>query len=404
MFEVGKDIAKIVSRARMKQLRGRLCIVNRVFAVAFFVFASYTVYLGTIGTEAHRRGTGAGEWVSVRAPIVDRHGVILAQNIMSGHIVLRPWQVQDNEVMAHVINEIIPSISVQNARAHLNSGRRFITLARFASESQIAEVRARRLPGLSTDASEQRRYPQRRLFSHIVGFVGSDMIGQEGVERTSNRYLSTNTAPLVLSLDARIQSVMYAELLRAKNTFSAIGAMGIIMNAQNGEIISAVAIPDFDPEDSTGRTANIMFPITQGIYEMGSVFKTFTLAMALENGMSIDTEYNISRPFQIRDRRGRVAATINDHTALRRRALTYITIADMLHLSSNIAASQMMLDIPVPVMTGFFERLHFNRRLELDFGTTAMPQMPPVWGPVERATAAFGQGPAITPIHKLLAF
>ena len=403
MFEVGRDISKIIKTRARADGQFRLRIVYAALAILFALSAMRTVYLGAIGLDVHRRGTGAAEWIAGRAPIVDRNGEILAMNVMSGHIVLRPHEVRDVEMIARTINYIMPNITIEDARAQAATGRRtMIRLRRFATYEQIALVRAARVPGLSVENIERRTYPQRRLFSHVVGFVGNDMTGLEGVERTANQFLSQNTSPLVLSLDARIQAAFYTELSRAKQRFSAIGAMGILMNARTGEIIAMVSLPDFDPENRSPTMANQLNLPMRGVFEMGSVFKIFTTAMAREYGIPMTREYDVTRPHRVLDFRGRTAATIRDHATFRP-PRPQITVAEILHHSSNIGSAQIAMDMSADHMIEFFRRVKFDRALDLEFGRTERPLFHRTWGPTERATAAFGHGIAITPIHKLLA-
>jgi len=375
-----------------------------LFIIAFAAFAVRTIHLGMQTSGATRRGSGQGYWVSQRADIVDRTGAILATNVVSGHIVLRPPHVRDREQAARFINSVIPEISVARALDDIDSGRRFIFLRRMASDEQRAEVKRARIPGVSVEETEQRRYPKRSLFSHVVGFVGTDMRGLEGMERTENRYLSENRDPLVLSVDARIQSVFHRELAAAKQRFSAIGAMGILMNARTGEIIAMVSLPDFDPENRALYNPSLMknLPL-RGVYEMGSSFKVFNTVMAAEHGIPLTREYNVSRPYRILNRHGRVSATISDISSFRPPRPS-ISVAEILRHSSNVGSVQIALDMPVSAQAEFFRKTFMDRALDLEFGRTERPLMPAQWGPVERATISFGHGIAVTPMHLILAF
>jgi len=265
-----------------------------------------------------------------------------------------------------------------------------------ASEEQRREVKIARVPGVSVEETERRQYPKRRLFSHVVGFVGRDMKGLEGVERTSDRYLSENRAPLVLSVDSRIQAIFYQELAAAMQTFSAKGAMGILMNSRTGEIIALVSLPDFDPEDigSDDVALRKNLPL-RGTYEMGSSFKIFTTAMAVENGIGLDAEFDVSRPHRVGGH------PISDVSSFRP-PRPAISVAEILKLSSNIGSSHIALALPQNTQAEFFSRLNMDRALELDFGRTERPQMPIRWGPLERATVSFGHGMNVTPMHLVL--
>ena len=339
-----------------------------------------------------------------RADIIDRNGDILAKNIMSGHITLRPPQVrdQDKEKVANLIHQALPyEYSVSDALQLVGSSRKFIYIKKYASDNQRNMVTTAHLAGLDVEPVQTRRYPKRRLFSHVVGFVGNDGQGLEGAERIYDDYLRENVAPLRLSLDARIQSVFYEQLSMAMQKYQAKAAMGMLMNSRTGEMLAMVSLPDFDPENrSLDSASNRLFKPLRGVYEMGSIFKIFNTAMAMENG--IHKEYYVKEPFKIQDKFGRTAARISDVSSFKP-PRPYLTIEEIMLHSCNVGSAQIALDLPDGAQREFFHRLHFDTPLELEFGKTERPIMPAKWGPVERATMSYGHGISITPIHLLLA-
>lgn len=380
----------------------RLRIVYFVFVTAFVIFISRTLLLGIHGTDRARIGVGQGSWASGRADIVDRNGEILAKNIISGHITLRPGKIQDFDYTAASIHNIIPEISVSDALGMMRSERKFIYLKKFATESQREMVKALKIEGLGIEETEWRKYPKRRLTAHVVGFASSDGRGLEGVERTRDQYLRENRAPLVLSIDARVQEVFYRELAGAMQKYGAHAAMGMLMNSRTGEMIAMVSLPDFDPEDLESDSAsNRMFYPMRGVYEMGSVFKIFNTAMAIETGIGLDKEYYIKEPYKILDKNGRVAAVIRDVASFKP-PRPRLNVAEIMLHSCNVGSVQIALALPPNTQPEFFERLHLDKSLDLEFGRTERPMMPAKWGPVERATVAFGHGIAVTPMHVLL--
>lgn len=404
MFEVGKDILKggVKSIGGDFASRGRLRFIYSVFVIIFAAFIIRTMYFGIVGTDRARRGAGDGAWEITRADIVDRHGDILAKNIMSGHITLRPNAVVDGDAVANLIHTVLPAeYTVTDALNLLNSSRRFIYIKKLATENQRNQIIAAKLPGLEVEKVQTRRYPKRRLFSHIVGFVGNENNGLEGAERVYDAYLRDNTDPLRLSLDSRIQSVFYEQLSIAMQKYGARGAMGILMDARTGEIIAIVSLPDFDPENISASDTRMFMPI-RGVFEMGSIFKIFNTAMALENGL--DKKYFVDAPFKVLDKFGRTAATINDVSSLKKitKAKPYMTIEEIMMNSSNAGSAQIALDLPEGAQKEFFERININRALDLEFGRTERTLMPQKWGPTEKVTVSFGHGISVTPMHLLL--
>lgn len=406
MFEVGNDVFKhgFIENSGDRLAQRRLRWIYGLFIFFFVLFAVRTLYLGIQGTDRSRLAGADGNWNVSRADIIDRNGDILAKNIMSGHITLRPPQVrdQDKEKVANLIHQALPyEYSVSDALQLVGSSRKFIYIKKYASDNQRNMVTTAHLAGLDVEPVQTRRYPKRRLFSHIVGFVGNDGQGLEGAERIYDDYLRENVAPLRLSLDARIQSVFYEQLSMAMQKYQAKAAMGMLMNSRTGEMLAMVSLPDFDPENrGLDSASNRMFKPLRGVYEMGSIFKIFNTAMAMENG--IHKEYYVKEPFKIQDKFGRTAARISDVSSFKP-PRPYLTIEEIMLHSCNVGSAQIALDLPDGAQREFFHRLHFDTPLELEFGKTERPIMPAKWGPVERATMSYGHGISITPMHLLLA-
>ena len=404
MFEIGRDIFKhgFTGAPNNKAGHRRLRAIYYVFVAAFVVFALRTIWLGIEGTDKSRLAGNSGEWAVQRADIVDRNGDILAKNVMSGRIVLRPPRVKDIDGAANAIHSAMSyEFTVADALKLINSGRKFISLKNFASDAELAAIESADIAGLDVEPVQMRRYPKRRLFSHVVGFVGVDGHGLEGAELIYDDYLRENTSPLRLSLDARIQSVFYEQLSQAMQLYEAKAAMGLLMNSQTGEMIAMVSLPDFDPENrQLDPVRNRMFMPLRGVFEMGSIFKIFNTAMAMENG--IDKEYYIAEPFVIPDKFGRVAARVTDLRSFKP-PRPNLTIEEIMMYSCNVGSAQIALELPDGTQQEFFHRLHLDDALDLDFGRTEHPLLPDKWGPVERATMSYGHGISVTPMHLLLA-
>ena len=406
MFEVGKDILKHgFSGARGEVVgRKRLRVMYTAFLIAFMIFIGRTLQLGIQGTDRARLAGADGEWNVQRADIVDRNGDILAKNVASGHIILRNRAVrpQDRDAVAQTIHQALPyEYSLADAIALVNSDRRFIRLKKYASDKQREIIQKARLEGLEIEKIQTRKYPKRRLFSHIVGFVGAEGRGLEGAERIYDEYLTENKDPLRLSVDSRVQSVFYDQLSFAMQKYGTRAAMGMLMNSRTGEIIAMVSLPDYDPENlAADPVGNRLFKPIRSVFELGSIFKVFNTALALENG--IDKEYYVKEPFIIQDKFGRTAAKITDIRSFKP-PRPYLTVEEIMVHSCNVGSAQIALDLPDGAQKNFFERLHFDEALNLEFGRTEKPLLPNKWGPVERATRAYGHGISVTPIHLMLA-
>lgn len=408
MFEVGRDIFRHgFTGARGDGLaRRRLWVMYSVFFVVFAIFVCRTLQLGIQGTDRSRLAGADGEWMVQRADIVDRNGDILAKNVASGHIILRNRAVRekDKDAVAQTIHQALPyEYSLADAIALVNSDKRFVRLKKYASDAQRQIIQDARLEGLEIEKIQTRKYPKRRLFSHVVGFVGEDGHGLEGAERVYDDYLRENKDPLQLSVDSRIQAVFYEQLSFAMQKYQTKAAMGMLMNSRTGEIIAMVSLPDFDPENlRADSVANRLFKPMRSVYELGSIFKIFNTALALENGIDVNKEYYVAKPFPIHDKHGRIAKKITDIRSFKPPRPS-INVEEIMVHSCNVGSAQIALDLPDGAQKEFFERLHMDKALNLEFGRTenSLPQRK--WGPVERATVAYGQGYAVTPMHLMLA-
>ena len=410
MFEIGRDILNNTARSVIgdKTARSRITVVFCIFVSVFILFAGYTLYLGFQGTDHGRRRGAASEWVAGRADIVDRNGDILAKNVMSGHIQLCPQFVVDRDAVARLIHDVLPheytlASALKLVDAKMKESRRQCKqIKKFATKEQRDKVISAKVPGLEIKSEQERKYPKRHLFSHVVGFVNGDGYGADGAERTYDKYLRENTDPLRLSLDARIQTIFHNELSKAMQTYQAKGAMGMLMDVRTGEMLAMVSLPDFDPENiGASPIQNRTFAPMRRVFDLGSVFKVFNTALALENGIDLTREYYVAKPFPIYDKNGRLAKNISDIRSFKPPRPNLSVEEIMLH-SCNVGSAQIALELPDGAQKEFFERLHMDRALNLEFGRTenTIPQRK--WGPVERATVAYGQGYAITPMHLLL--
>ena len=406
MFEIGHDIFKHGSND-VRASRGgwlRMSIVLGFFCAAFLVFIGKTLYLGATGSEENRARI-AGDWSVSRADIVDRNGVdILAKNIASCDIALVPSRLADKnkERAAQLIHEVLPyKYSLSDAINLVNNTTRYKPLAKNVPDDKCKPLRGARIDGLDVKRVQTRKYPKRRLFSHVVGFVGEDGHGLEGAERIFDDYLDENVDSLRLSLDTRIQMAFYEQLSIAMQKYDAKGAMGLLMNSRTGEMLAMVSLPDFDPENrNLDPVANHLFKPLRGVFEMGSIFKIFNTAMAMEN--HINKKYVINKPYPILDKNGRVAKYVTDVASFKPKTPTMSVEEIMLH-SCNVGSAQIALEFPEGTQKEFFHRLHLDEKLDLEFGRTEKPLLPRKWGPVERATLSYGHGISVTPMHLLLA-
>lgn len=400
MFEVGKDVYRFGGRiAKHRDIeRSRLRTVHFWICVLFCVFFAKTLYYGCIGTDKSGKAKLGTDWMITRADIVDRNGVVLAKNIVSGHIMVRPGAVKDIDAVAQKIHEVFPYKYSLAAAYDILRNKKFMYLKQYATDAERKQIKDAKLEGLEVEVKQMRRYPKHDLFAHVVGFVGKEGEGLEGAEQMFDSYLRENNDPLRLSLDARIQEQFHTRLTEAVQKYHAIGAMGLLMNARTGEMLAMVSLPDYDPEHvSDYPVVNRKFKPMRDVLEMGSVFKIFNTAIAYENG--IDGKYYVAKPYVLRTKSGRYVTTFHDVSKYDQ---PWMSVDEVMVHSCNVGSVQIALQFPDGAQPEFFHRLHLDEKLDLDFGKTEYPIFPKKWNITDVATVSFGHTVAVTPMHLML--
>lgn len=414
-FNIGKDILPHEYKGEIynRESANRLRIVQWVFAFVFFGFIVRTVQLGLQHSE-YVKANIYGQDIEQRADIIDRNGVVLAKSIKIGDIKLYPPSVKEKDVdeVAKIINKIAPmNYSVEDALKLIRSGKRGVYIKTNANEEQIKFIKEKnqKYDCFDVEPSSIRHYPQKNVFAHVVGFTGKDG-GLEGVEYTYDEYLKENKDPLRLSIDSRVQNIFYEQLSLAMKKYQAKGAMGMLMNSSTGEMIAMVQLPDFNPNYINDvPVARRRFKLLRDNFEMGSIFKIFNTVLAYENHLD-NKYYGIDKPLMIYDKFGRPAMRkpIDDvlsfkRNIIKKKGITKLKAPEIMLHSCNVGSAKIALDLPENAQKEFFQRLNLDHALNLEFGKTEKAITYKIWGPTERATAAFGHGIAVTPMHLLLA-
>ena len=414
-FNLGQDVLPHEYKGEIynRESATRLRWIMAGFSVMFAVFAIRTLELGLQSNDI-KKLNGYGNVLESRADIVDRNGVVLAKSVRSGRIKLFPQSVKPENVddVANIIHEIAPmDYSVSDALNLIHSKKRGVYVKINANEEQIKTINIanKKYNCFEVEQFTKRRYPQRNVFAHVVGFAGKDA-GLEGVEYTYDGYLRENKDPLRLSIDSRVQNIFHDQLNIAMNKYHAKGALGMLMNSSTGEMIAMVQLPDFDPNNyNVSAVSTRKFRVLRDNFEMGSIFKIFNTALAYENGLQ-NKEYKVNEPLMIHDKYGRPALRkpIDDVSSFKRdiikkRGITKLKAPEIMLHSCNVGSARIALDLPDGAQREFFEKLKFNQPLKLEFGKTETGLTYKTWGPTERATASFGHGIAVTPMHLLLA-
>ncbi len=371
-------------------------MVGGLFAIALLVLALRLVDLALwqgdarIGSQAHADAIDSRQ----RADIVDRQGTLLATDYPMPSVYADAALVPDTQAAAIALAGALEGGDPVELLAKLKEPRRFVWLKRHISDAEERAVIRLGLPGVGLRTENHRIYPQRALAAHLVGYVGIENQALAGVETSFDARLTEGAmrpTPLVLTLDLRVQEIVRSELRAARARFAAKGAAGVVLDIASGELLAAVSLPDFDPNRYREAPADALFNrVTLGTYELGSLFKLFTVAMALDAGaVDITSSLDASAPLQF----GRFR--IGDHHAKRR----WLSVPEVIAFSSNVGAARMAMALGTEGQLDYLRRLGLLERHPIRLPEVALPQQPARWRPINTVTAAYGHGLAISPLQ-----
>ncbi len=374
--------------------RNRLLVAGAVFTVGFMVIGARLADLALIeraGEPSLARSGASAAFTAGRANLVDRNGVLIATSLATASLSANPSVVLDPERAANRLVGVLPDLSKAVVVAKLRSSRRFVWLRRHLTPEQQYEVNRLGIPGLDFEREQRRVYPMGRLAAHVAGFTDIDHRGIAGIEAYYDDELRSRATPLELSLDVRVQHVLKEALQAAMVEFSAAGAVGVVLDVATSELIALVSLPDFDPNRPTLIEPEALFNrATLGVYEMGSTFKIFTTAQALETGStSLRGGYDATRPIRVS------RFWIRDYHAKRR----WLSTPEIFIYSSNIGAAKMARDVGGARQRAFLGRLGLLIRPPVQLHEVAAPLAPRVWRPINTMTIAYGHGIAVNSVQ-----
>ena len=353
-------------------------------------------YLAAFGDHAGRKG-GTLDLAPERGDIIDRDGQPLALTIDAWTIGLQPAKVIGNKLeLAQKLSELMPEKDAATYLAMLRSDRSFYYLRRRAAPKLVDAINALGEPGMALSREPDRLYPQTALAAHVLGFTDVDGNGSAGVERAFNDRLrdqAQRNIPLTLSISGRIQQALEHELSAAMTQYSAVGAAGIIMDIHTGEVLAMTSLPQLNPNAAGKGSPEARFNrATLGVYELGSTFKPFTVAMAMDLGLikSMGQMYSCPGELHIAGR------TINDTHPFGRAC----SVAEIMKESSNIGSAQIAQQIGATRQKAFLDKMGFLNRVGIELqerGRTLTPGKN--WNLIETLTVGYGHGIAVTPLH-----
>jgi cell division protein FtsI (penicillin-binding protein 3) len=364
------------------------------FALAFILIAGRLVTLGLIGSGPSSGGAYDISSTIHRPDIVDRKGRLLATDIKGATLYADPAKVIDIDELTEQVTSVLADVDAKDLRQRLRAGGRFARIKRELAPKQQAEIHELGLPGLGFIEEYRRVYPMGATASHLVGLVDVDNKGLAGIEKfiDDNPQLTmAGDDAVTLALDLGAQHVLREELSRAMRTYRAKAASGLAIDVHSGEVVALVSLPDYDPNHrEQALDKNRLNRIGFGVYEMGSVFKVFTVAGVLDLGLAnLRSSYDASTPIHY------ASFTIDDFHGKKRR----LSVPEVFIYSSNIGAAKMALDMGVERHRAFLKKLGLMGRISTELGESAAPIIPAHWQKLNTMTISFGHGLSVTPLQ-----
>ena len=387
---------------RLERARGRLLATGVIFLLCFGALVVRTLDVAVIGAPVGATGAGgvAAFNPAARADIVDRNGVLLASNLPTHALYVEPGKIFDREEAVAALGRVFPDLDLERTASLIASGRKTALLRHNLTPEQSHAINRLGVPGLWLERQEQRFYPQGRLFAHAVGFTDVDNRGLAGVEKAVDeelrRLAEAHQGPLALSLDIRIQHVLAEALAETMTAHRAVGAAGMVMDVESGELLALVSLPSFDPKGPDRSGADALFNrATLGTYELGSTFKPFTIAMALDHGIAgIEDSFDATEPIKVS------RYLIRDHHPENR----WLTVPEILIHSSNIGAARLAMEVGAKRQRAFLDALGMFERMPLESPERGWPIAPRRWSEHTTMTVGFGHGLAVTPLHLIASY
>ncbi len=386
------------SRNRTVSARIRMMVVSVL--AGFVLIGGRLALLGTVTTDDAIEGVARDIIQASRPPILDRNGIVLAVDIRVPSLFAEPRRIIDVDEAVHKLRTVLPDLDEAWLRGRLTGDEGFVWIKREVPPAIEDQVMRLGLPGIDFLQESKRFYPPGREIAHVIGSVNVDNQGIAGMELAIDRSelavlqevglaRGVTLEPKVLSIDMRVQHAMREELLAAIERFKAIAGAGVMVDIRTGEVIAMVSLPDFDPNFPVTALEKESFNrITNGTFELGSTFKSMTIAAALDSGAVGLTDMIDAREGV---RFGRFVLDHGKHLIM--------SVSDVFRWSDNIGTIRIMQAMGKDRLRAFLGVAGFDARSEIELPERAMPQVPAEFSEVGAATASYGYGFASTPMH-----
>ena len=377
----------------IRRARVRIFVGGAVFVLFLFLLLSRLADMSMLHSVKSRTFMTANP-VKTRLDIVDRNGALLATSLKTWSLYADPRKVWDKVASTEALISVLPDLDPEVIEARLGSKKEFVWIRRNLTPAQRQKVFLLGLPELGFKVEQKRIYPRNRLAAHLLGFTDIDQNGVAGAERAFNRALFAEDGktgrPVRLSVDMRVQFALTDELRVGLETYRAKAAAGVVLNIKTGEILALASLPDFDPNrPGTVLPENRLNHAAMSVYELGSVFKPITMALALEENVVKDGEkLPVQNKLTIRGK------TIHDNHS----SPVPLGLFDILAKSSNRGVALLALRAGGEAQQDLLKKLGLLDRVPVELPERAAPLVARNWQDITTVTVSYGHGISVSPL------
>ena len=371
------------NKSNLKIEFNRIAFLFFIFFVISIIYSIQLLHLGSLKSNIVNTKTPISE-KNHRADIIDRNGNYLVKSVRSIDIGINPVEVIDKKKLLINLKLIFPNKDYSKIKKKLNK-KQFFKFEKQLSQENYQKIMSLGDKSIRPEENLTRLYPQKKLFSHIIGQIDEDNNGISGLEKSFDQELKDSVEPLQLTVDTEIQFLIREELIKYHSIFQSKGSAAILMDSTNGEILSLVSYPDFDLNKREKITdINYINRATKGIYELGSVFKAFTIAAGFNEGLiEPETQFlNLKKELSC------AGFPIREYD---KNLPTDLTVEEILIKSGNIGSVKIGQKIGIDKFKNFLYDTGVLGKINFDIEEVGQPQ-PVTWGKCKLATASFGHG------------
>ena len=385
-------------KSKLNIIEDRIFILFSVFVFLILIFAIKVFLISIEQPKKLSYHQTYSEFAPIRRDIVDRNGNLISSSIQMYNAAIRSNLVKDKKKLILKLQLQFPKINTEILSNNLNNNKYFYFKKRLTNK-EYKKLWLMGEKGIVFEPVQNRIYPHSNLFSHLIGQTDDDNYGISGIEYFFDKELikaELNDIPLTLTVDLNIQHVINKELKKSISTFNANGAGALLMDADNGEVISLVSLPDFDLNKREKINADeFTNKITKGIFELGSIFKTFTVALALDESIVTPSTIIKNIPNTVKCSKHEISDM--------KKFPNEMSVEEILIKSSNVGTLKIARMIGQNKFESFIEKLNLNSRADLELGELGTPHSLK-WNKCKLETVSYGHGITTTPLQAATAY